>query len=278
MRELFESHLELMNFSEDLQLMLTILAMSTLRLYAAFMVLPATNDELLHGPTRNGFCLLIGFFVAWGQPAHAMASLSVPMLLAMLLKEGFLGVLLGFAMSTVFWVAESAGTFVDNAAGFNNVQQTNPLSGAQNTPVANMMSQLTIAGFYMLGGMLVCIGILFESFRWWPTASLSPAIGDSIEQFLSTQVQGYFAMAVKLAAPMLLIVVLIDLAFGLLNKTADKLEPQSLSQPVKSGVATVLLALLVLAFFEQARPSLMLSDLQARLQHWAHELSPSGGR
>jgi len=275
MRELFQSHLELSAYADQLQLLLTMMTISTVRVYAAFMVLPATNDELLHGPTRNGLCLLIGFFIAWGQPAHAMAALSVPMLLVMVLKEGFVGVLLGFAMSTVFWVAESAGTFVDNAAGFNNVQQTNPLSGAQNTPIANMMSQLTITGFYMLGGMLVAIGILFESFRWWPASSASPAVGAALERFVSAQVQDFFAMAVKLATPMLLIVVLIDLAFGLLNKAADKLEPQNLSQPVKSGVATVLMALLVLAFFEQARPSLTLADLQVQLQHWAQELSPA---
>jgi type III secretion protein T len=273
MRELFESHLELNHYSETLQALLTIIAISTLRVYAAFMVLPATSDQVLQGRTSTGLCLVIGFFIAWGQPAHALAGLTIPMVVAMLSKEALLGVLLGFALSTVFWVAESAGTLVDNAAGFNSVQQTNPLSGQQNTPVANLMSQLTITGFYMLGGMLVCIGILFESFRWWPAAALVPPVGAALERFLAAQVEGYFAMAVKLAAPVLLIVVLIDLAFGLLGKAADKLEPQNLSQPVKSGVATALIALLVLAFFEQARPAISLQDMQAALQRWTQQLS-----
>jgi hypothetical protein len=42
---------------------------------------------------------------------------------------------------------------------------------------------------------------------------------------------------------------------------------------VKSGVATALIALLVLAFFEQARPAISLQDMQAALQRWTQQLS-----
>ena len=253
---MIDSHFALNHFEGALGSLLAMIALCTLRFYAAFMVLPATNDQVIQGAVRNGLCLMLGFFVAWGQPAHDFAGFSPPMLVLLLLKEALLGVVLGFPLSTVLWVAESAGAFIDNSAGFNNVQQTNPLSGQQSTPVSNLMAQLVIASFYMLGGMLVCVSLLFESLSWWPVIALTPPLGDGLERFLSSQVHGYYATAVKLAAPVLLVVVLIDLSFGLLGKTADKL------------------TLLVTAFFEQARPAIALHDLKGQLSQWAAALGP----
>ena len=61
------------------------------------------------------------------------------------LKEVALGLLIGFAASTVFWTAESVGALIDAQTGFNNVQMTNPLSGEQSTPISHLLSQLVIA-------------------------------------------------------------------------------------------------------------------------------------
>jgi type III secretion protein T len=271
---MIENHFAYMGLGETIRALLSMMALCTVRLYAAFMVLPATGQQTIQGTMRNGMCLLLGFFVAWGQPAREFEGMVPALLVGLLLKEALLGVLLSFAFSSVFWIAESAGALVDNVAGFNNVQQTNPLTGQQSTPISNLMLQLLMAGFYMLGGMLVCIGILFESFGWWPVASLAPPLGEGLERFVSAQVHGYYAAAVKLAAPVMLVIVLIDLAFGLLSKTADKLEPQNLSQPVKSAVATMMLALLVAVFFDQARPAIGLRDVERQLVEWAAAMQP----
>ena len=132
-----------------------------------------------------------------------------------------------------------------------------------------MPRQLSIAGFYILGGMLVLTQLLFESFKWWPINSLSPAWSTILEDFVRVQTGSYLEMMMKIAAPALLVLLLIDLAFGILSKSAEKLEPNNLAQPVKGAVALAMLSLLVAVFFEQVRPALTLQSLAKEMERWS---------
>lgn len=269
MNDLFSSFSAVVGSGTVLKDAVMLLAVCLLRVYAVFLVLPAMTDQSVQGNVRNGVCLCLAIFIAWGQPATLVAGMDTPRLLAVLGKEAIVGLLIGFAASTVFWVAEGVGVLIDNQAGYNNVQQTNPLSGEQSTPVGNLLAQLSIAGFYILGGMLVLTQLLFESFKWWPINSLAPAWSTILEDFVRVQTSSYLEMMMKIAAPALLVLLLIDLAFGILSKSAEKLEPNNLAQPVKGAVALAMLSLLVAVFFEQVRPALTLQSLAKEMERWS---------
>jgi type III secretion protein T len=254
--------------------LLALVAVCTVRIYAAMLVLPATNDQLITGPVRNGMAISFGVFVAYGQPVDLAANLNVLQLMSMVLKEAMVGMLIGFAMSTIFWIAEGVGMLIDNQAGFNNVQQTNPLSGQQSTPVGNLLAQLAISGFYMLGGMMVFVGLLFDSFQWWPLQGSMPDWLQLMERFLPGEVTSLAETTLKIAGPVLVTLVLIDLGIGLLGKAAEKLEPNSLGQPIKGATAMLMLVVLIAVFFSQVRPELSLKPLAARFERMAKSAVP----
>ncbi|GKS77021.1 type III secretion system export apparatus subunit SctT [Acidovorax sp. SUPP950] len=258
--------LGLFQLTLDLKGFFAVLALSTARIYAAMLVMPATNDMLLYGRTRGGLVLVLGAFVAWGQPTELLHSLTAVDMAVLVLKEGVIGMLIGFAVGTVFWVAESVGMLIDNQTGYNNIQQTNPLSGQQSTPVGNLLSQLAIVGFYMLGGMLVFIGLLFDSYEWWPLTGVMPSWSVLMERFLPTEVTNYAETVLKIAGPVIVILMLIDLGIGLLGKAAEKLEPNSLAQPIKGATTMLLLVLLVGVFFQQVRPQLTMRPVAERIK------------
>lgn len=266
MQELLQSSHDIVHLGETLKLMLALLALCSTRFFVAFMVLPATNDQVIQGPVRNGLVLTLGLFVAWGQPLSIVTGQTTVMLGMLALKEALIGLVIGFVASVVFWIAESAGALMDNQAGYNNVQQTNPLSGQQCTPVSNLLVQLAITGFYMLGGMLVLVGLIIDSFRLLPLTDLSPPAGQLLHDLVTRQTVRYLESVAVIAAPVLLVLILVDLGIGLLGKAAQKLEPNSLGQPIKGAVTMVLLALLIAAFFVQARPQLALRDLSQQLE------------
>ena len=128
----------------------------------------------------------------------------------------------------------------------------------------------------MLGGMVALVGLLFESFQWWPLGSLSPDWAPLLEDFVRVETDRYVEAVVKIAAPALLVLVLVDLGFGLIAKTAEKLEPNNLSQPVKGAIALIMLSLLVALFFEQVRPALALQEIVREMKQWVHP--QPGGR
>lgn len=260
--------LDFVTLGESVKALLTLIALCSARMYALALVFPPFGDDAIKGVTRNGLVLVIGLYIAWGQPLGVVKDLTTLQLLVLVLKEGMLGLMLGFACAVVFWVAEAVGALIDNQAGFNNVQQTNPMSGQESTPLGNVMGQLAHACFWMLGGIGVLIGLVFESFHWWPLSRVAPDWSAVLLQFTQHQLAALMRMTIVLAAPVMLVLLLIDIGLGLIGKTADKLEPNSLSQPIKGAVAMLMVALLVGVFFHEARPLLGLQHLQAEIDGW----------
>ena len=265
-----ENGLSLLQQGADFKGLLGVLALCTVRVYAALLVLPATSDQILHGQIRNALALSFGLFIAWGQPPDLLTHFSVIQIVTLSAKEGMIGMLIGFAVSSVFWMAEGVGMLIDNQAGYNNVQQQNPLSGEQSTPVGNLLSQLAIVAFYMLGGMMVFVGLLIDSYEWWPLQGTLPSWPTLLERFLPAQVQSLTETTLKIAGPVIVTLMLIDLGIGLLGKAAEKLEPNSLGQPIKGATAMLMLVMLVSIFFTQARPELSIRPVAQRLQQLAH--------
>jgi type III secretion protein T len=258
--------IDLVHIGESFSSILKTVALCSLRLMVVFTILPATGGEFLQGMARMGIVLMFGTFIAFGMPVHQFAAITATMWLTLAIKEALIGLMLGFAASTVFWIAESVGALIDTQAGYNSVQLTNPLSGQQSTPVSDLLLQLMIAVFFGLGGMIVLLGALFDSFRLWPLMSSMPTMKGFSDVFFLQEVDNMMTMTVKFAAPVLLVLVLIDLGFGLVTRAADKLEPHSLSQPVKGAVAMLLLALLAGVFIAEVRHFLIPRDLIPRLE------------
>ena len=263
----FDNLATLWQAHESLYAVVTLLALCSIRLLVVFVVLPATSDQVLPGGARNGVVYLIGWFIAAGQPADTLARLDGVTALILVGKEMFIGMVIGYVASPVFWIAQSVGVVIDNMAGFNNVQTSNPLRGEQATPVSNVLIQFAIVLFYVSGGMLFLLGAIFASFRWWPLTATLPSLDALADSFLISQVDGIAAATVKLAAPVMLVLVLIDLGFGLVAKAADKLEPTTLSQPVRGAVALLMLVLLTGTFAEQAKTSFTFEHFERFVRH-----------
>ena len=259
---------EMMALNDALGDVLMNMALCSIRLFAAFNVLPATGQQFLHGMTRSGMVMMIGGYIAFGMPAETATALTALQWLGLAAKETVIGLLIGFAAATVFWTAESVGALIDMQAGYNSVQLTNPLSGQQSTPVSNLLLQLVVGMFYTLGGMLVFIGALFDSFKVWPLLAPLPSMASLSDLVFLHEIDRMMGMVMKFAAPVLLVLLLVDLGFGLITRAADKLEPSGLSQPVKGAVTLLLLALLAGVFIMQVRHFLVPTHLIEQLQAW----------
>jgi type III secretion protein T len=242
-------------------------AMCSIRILAALYVLPATGSQVIQGRIRASLAVTIGLFVAFGQ--HHPPSLlgtHAAIWLGTALKEMLIGLAIGFAAAVVFWTAECVGAMIDTQAGYNNVQMTNPFSGEQSTPLSSLLLQVVIGVFWILGGATLFTGVLIESFVAWPLFSPLPSAAGVAELFVVQYGNTLLDGVVKFAAPVLLILVLIDLGVGLITRTASKLEPSGLSQPIKGAVAMLLLSLLIGIFLHQVRHLLLPVELLPALR------------
>lgn len=243
LRALFEVMPALLNWS-------IAVVIYTIRFAIVLMILPVTAEGVLNNMSRMGIAAMLALYVALGRPVGEFASLAQGLLLMVVIKEIAIGVALGFAMSTVFWVVEYVGALIDNAAGYNSVQVQNPMSGEQSTPVSDLLSKLAGALFFAVGGGVFFAQAMFESFQVWPVMDLFPSAQGAYSVFVERQLGSMFSNTLKLAAPLLLIVMLIDVGMALLARGAEKLEPSSLAQPIKGIVAVVVVIVMVKTVFD----------------------------
>ncbi len=234
-----------------------ILALNMIRFVTAMILLPVMGEGIINSMSRMGIALLLAAYVALGHEPEEVIGLSGGTVGLIAVKEAVIGVMLGFAMGVVFWVVEHVGALIDTAAGFNNVQLQNPLSGAQCTPVSDLLVKLAGTVFFALGGGVYFAQVMFESFRVWPLVDLVPSVLAAQEAFIDLQLGALFGNTVKLAAPMLIVVFLIDVGIALLARSAEKLEPTILAQPIKCVVSVLMLALFVSVAFEQLQQHLL---------------------
>ncbi|MCG1042863.1 type III secretion system export apparatus subunit SctT [Mycetohabitans sp. B8] len=246
------------------------LGLCSARAFILFLMFPPTADGVLQGIARNGVVLLFSSFIAYGQPVSFFESMTGVMLVEICIREALIGLTLGFAASTVFWVAESAGTYIDDLTGYNNIQITNPVRSEQNTPTGTLLLQIATVAFWTLGGMPILLGVLYDSYNWWPITSRTPVVENILESFVLHQTDTLMQMTAKLAAPIMFMLLLVDLAVGFAAKSAQKLELTQLSQPVKGALTVLILALFVGIFVEQVRGQLVLAGLSDYMRELAH--------
>ncbi|MGG1948328.1 type III secretion system export apparatus subunit SctT [Trinickia sp. NRRL B-1857] len=256
--------LDLQHLGASLDQLAILFGLCSVRLLTVMIVLPPTDQNLIRGPIRNGLALLWSSVVAYGQQA-IMPQLHGLFLVEVAVKEAVIGLVIGFAASTIFWTAESVGQYVDDVAGYNNVQLTNPTSGQQTTLTSTLLLQCVTAAFWLLGGMSFLLSAIYESYRWWPLASVTPIAGNILESFAMHETDSMMQTIAKLMAPIVMILVLVDLGFGIVGKAAQKLDINSLAHAVKGALAVLLVALLIGVVINEVHSQLALTDISAQM-------------
>lgn len=259
----------LFDTAEHLQLWGAMLLVFSVRPAIVFLVLPATTEPCMTPTVRYLLTMIFAVHVAAGASPQAFIALATPQGVAvMAVREAVIGFTVGFAASQAFWVAQSVGAYIDNLAGYNNVQLMNPSSSEQNTPVSDLMLNLFVAVFWMGGGMLVLMGLLGQTYRWWPVLDAAPQWPALPLALAELQMARLMAVVVSLSMPILFILAFIDIGLGVVSRAAKNVDTTPLGTPLKSAAALLSMVLFSTVFIEDIRSSLNLADLSALLEQW----------
>jgi type III secretion protein T len=200
---------------------------------------PALFPVLLRNTVTMSLALAVYPYVAANMPPPPY---EVTIWIGLMAKEMLLGSLIGVAVGALFWAMESAGELVDLQVGTMNAVIFDPFGRHQAGPFALLMGRLAIAFFVACGGLYMFVSLLFESFRLWPLGSFQPDFARFVD--LGGAALGSLAeLAVRFAAPLILLLALIDLGFGLVNRAVPQLNVFFFTMPIKGALAALMLAL-----------------------------------
>ena len=218
------------------------------RLVAMFIVVPFFSGRMLTGIVRNGLLLMLAIFMS--PLAGEMPVMPVGTWVLIAGKEALIGLLLGLGFGIFIWAIQSVGDLIDFQTGSSNASFFDPAAGHENGPTGEFLGWLVITLFVAGGGLLSMLSVLVDSYRLWPVMSFFPDLGVVLEQFAVRQGDTLFLWIVKLASAVILVLLLVELGMGLVSRAAPQLNVFVFAQPLKSLLATLMLALLGFFVYE----------------------------
>lgn len=253
----------------DIQRWAALVVLFSVRPLIAFVIIPATAAPMLTATTRTLLAVSFGAYAATGVfLGGGRVPAGSEMFATFALREAAIGFTVGFAAAKVFWGAQCIGAMLDNVTGYNNVQLTNPASPDQCTPISDLLLHLVVTLFWGFGGMLVVFGALIETHRWWPVTAPLPQGPVWTLPIAISSIADLARLVASVATPMLFLIALIDIVFGLVSRAAKNVDTNTVATPLRSAAALLSLALYCSVFLQDIQGYLALSDLQRLLGMW----------
>jgi flagellar biosynthetic protein FliR len=218
------------------------------RVAGLISVAPLLGNKTLPRQVKIGLCLVLALALT---PLAAQQTGPLPDHLLLLaggvIKDAAFGMALGYLAKVLFSCVEMAGYFIDTQMGFGFINLVDPFSEQQESLMSLFHSQLAMTVYLLANGHLLLLGSIMQSFSVVPPGALVPHAGF----FLSVlpMLQRMFILGIKMAMPAIGVLLIVDVAFGLVSRMAPQMNVFIVGTPAKiiMGMMTVILLLPVVA-------------------------------
>lgn len=235
-----------------------LLRLAQLLLLIVLRVLPIVSfTQFLGGKEtpsqfRIGFSVLIAACLTLPCAPEYAGPVDSDLYLALAVKELFLGGSVAILLRILFDFLTSTGALVDVARGATIANVLDPSSGEQRSLVSVFLGLALPALFLSAGGHRVVLNALGDGLSSYPPGSLAPPalagrplLGAEAALAIGGLFVETFQLAVRLALPVVALLFVVDVALGLLNRVAPRVQVFFLGMTLKGslGVAVFFLIL-----------------------------------
>ncbi len=156
---------------------------------------------------------------------------SVPMLAVAVLKEGFVGVVLGFITQLFLSTILVASETMDMESGLGMATIYDPASGVQMPMFGSILTTMFVIYFFVTNSHLSYIKIFAISYDFIPVGykSINPDVAMIIVNYFGT----VLALAMKLAIPLVIAQLLLEFCVGILMKAVPQIQVMQVNIQVK---------------------------------------------
>jgi type III secretion protein T len=212
------------------------------RLLVAFGLLPYFSSQMIPGMLRMGvaasLCIVLVPPVGLGIGERAS---DPAWLFVTIFKEVILGLLIGFTLASLYWAAESIGSYIDNQRGSAMASSANPLTSAEATPLGILFTQAFTVYVMTTGAFLLLLGAFYNTYVLWPVLDFLPSLGSAGPAIILDTFSRMVRMIVVLSAPLIVAMFLAEFALALVSRFAPQINVFFLAMPIKSALAIFML-------------------------------------
>lgn len=233
------------------------LLLGSVRSAAWLLVSPPFSSKTIPGTVKATLAVALALPVA-GRIGPSIPELSTGALISAVALQAVTGAALGFLTYLLFAAIQAAGDLIDLFGGFTLAQGYDPLSMSQTSIFGRFHQLLGLVLLFITDAHLVIVSGFLRSYDAIPVTE-GVAL-DATAEALVTGVSQFFLAALEIAAPMVVVLFLADVALGLLTRVSPQLNAFSLGFPIK-----IFLTLALIGFTFPLLPGAVegLSDLGA---------------
>ena len=173
------------------------------------------------------------------------------------------GILFSLSMLLVISAFQLAGELIGFEMGFGFSQTADPMTGARFTVLAVWTQLIATLVFLSINGHHMILKILVESFKTVPIGSF--ALDSALFSKMLLISGMLFILAVKLAAPVLAVLILTQIGLGLMSKFAPQINILATSFPLTITLGMFFLGLTMVFWAEMGTSHFPIFSISLRI-------------
>lgn len=230
------------------------------RILALCLMLPFFSNNVTAFAVRGGLGLAFAIFCApVATQWSGVLQLGGLGLFVFIMKELAIGATIGLGLSVTWHAFSSAGSLVDNIAGTSNSNVLDPATHQEQTIYSSFFGVLVTALLLSSGFLQICVGAIVWSYTLFPPNEwIAPA---NLLKMSAWSGKTILEMTLQLAAPFIVLMGVLDILLGLINRFVQQWTTQT--------VSTIIRPLLVLLMITVSIGQLAEYTTQKFTSNWA---------
>jgi flagellar biosynthetic protein FliR len=220
-----------MNVQVPVEQVIAIL-LTTIRVSAWIMVAPPFSSRAIQARVKVAVALSLGMAIGPSMASQSPPPEIVPILTAVFYQV-IVGLSLGFLAQVLFSAIQSAGELIDLMSGFTLASAYDPLSNVSSSMFGRVNQLVAVTLLFALNGHLLMLRGFMATYEVFPLHPVSIA---ALTATVTSNVSTLFVSAMEIAAPVMVVLFLADLALGLVSRAVPSLNVFVLSFPIKIGL------------------------------------------
>ncbi|MBK5240417.1 fused FliR family export protein/FlhB family type III secretion system protein [Clostridium sp.] len=206
--------------------------MVLLRISGFFMSTPVFFPKYSPPMVKVGFCVMFTFLILPGVNYENVNLINNnETLIIFFISEVITGLTLGYITKFCFFSAQMAGQLMDFQVGFSMMSIFDPVSNENVTLFGRLLYWTSIVMFFVVDGHHMLIRAIIESFNVVKIGKFI-LLQETAMMMVKVFIQ-FFTLGLKIAIPIILIIIITDLSMGLVSRTVPSLNIIILGMPIK---------------------------------------------
>ena len=224
---------------ESLTPLAVLFLMIATRLAGLFFIAPIFSSHTISPKVRVALVVTISMAIMFSHPGSGPAETDLVSVVIALFGEATVGVAAGLSARIVLAAVETAGQLLSTPMGMGFASAADPMSGATQAVTSRFLGLIATISFLALNMHHTMLSMMAQSFQVLPPGYAAPSLLSS--QLLFRNAAFIFDGAVRLAAPVMIVLLGVMATIGLLARVAPKMNLLVLSFAVSVGLGLVTL-------------------------------------